>query len=516
MNIGHETLIQFYKEKITKLTTLPFVGLMILFILSLSLLGRWYNKKISYDFSERNLVIAEQMLKNFTQSTRLIANSSFTALALKLSDFQGYRNVILPWISDDTTISGIILFDKNGTPSLVWPNNLLSNLNIGELSKINSDKVFQLENGFIARKQNIFENSEYLGALVFFTTSDRVGIEGLFKRAESRSNCHLIPQTENLNICEVSFLGIQTANLVMLGTIFLLLFIFVISHLQKRLIIELIQPLLVLQNGIFKMKGGRKINWENLFREEKTSFFRVIGNDFNKTVQELNDVTETKTSSDNLARIAHQVAHDVRSPLTALSTIMVAQDIPEKYHPLIRSTVDRINKICNDLLAKAKTTDIILPKIELRHALREIIDEKMAEYANLKQIQISFTDEIAEKTNSIWIPLPDAAFKSAISNLINNAIESIISDGKVSVRLRQVGKQIVIQIQDTGVGIPDIVLKDLGKKPITFGKTDTGSGSGIGVLSATKLFRQAEGRLTFKSPEGQGTIVEIGLPVELE
>ena len=53
------------------------------------------------------------------------------------------------------------------------------------------------------------------------------------------------------------------------------------------------------------------------------------------------------------------------------------------------------------------------------------------------------------------------SFKRTISNLINNAVESINGDGQVAVSLQRKINSIVLEIKDTGSGIPDYILKNI-------------------------------------------------------
>ncbi len=230
-----------------------------------------------------------------------------------------------------------------------------------------------------------------------------------------------------------------------------------------------------------------------------------------------------------LAEQAKQVAHDIRSPLTALNLVIaVLKDIPEEQRHMIRSAINRITDIANTLLEKGKFTNINLNeknKINnlapsetkkdnepeyLEPILSSIISEKRIQFRDKKNIVIhsDFKDCYGAFLNIDAIEL-----SRVISNLINNSIEAFENEtGQITLSLRVYEKQILLVITDNGKGIPSHILNQLGNKGFSFGKENSESGSGLGIYHAKKTIEAASGKFTIHSKEGEGTIINLQFP----
>jgi two-component system cell cycle sensor histidine kinase PleC len=107
------------------------------------------------------------------------------------------------------------------------------------------------------------------------------------------------------------------------------------------------------------------------------------------------------------------------------------------------------------------------------------------------------------------------AIKQMALNLLNNAIKFTDSGGQVKATIAQEGDQVFFRVQDSGCGIAESDLPNLGQ-PFVQGKSPDGRvrrGTGLG-LALTKSFAEMHGgRITIESTVGVGTTVTIYLPV---
>ena len=100
-----------------------------------------------------------------------------------------------------------------------------------------------------------------------------------------------------------------------------------------------------------------------------------------------------------------------------------------------------------------------------------------------------------------------------ITNLLTNALKFTPADGSVTITTRQQGRSAVLEVADTGIGIPS------GELPHIFDRFWRGagvaqtSGSGIGLSIAAELARAHGGALTAASQPGQGTRLMLTLPL---
>lgn len=221
--------------------------------------------------------------------------------------------------------------------------------------------------------------------------------------------------------------------------------------------------------------------------------------------------------SKSVADLAAQVAHDIRSPLSAINLVIKTMDqVSGDQKLLMKSAVDRINAIANDLLSRERvnflphtnSTATTSKPTDLEQIVRDIYREKAisAETPNVK-LKLDVPSDIAAFCN-----IDSDGMARVISNMTNNAIEAIDEVGTVVMALRREGNFASVIISDNGKGIPDDLLKKLGHERVTFGKTTDQSGYGRGVLHAKSFVDRMNGKFSIQSQSGVGTLVTMSFP----
>lgn len=233
---------------------------------------------------------------------------------------------------------------------------------------------------------------------------------------------------------------------------------------------------------------------------------------------ELSEWTKREVIQKKLNTLASQVAHDIRSPLAALN--MAIRDvgaIPEDTRVLIQTATKRINDIANNLLQKNRETetrkfDRLLSKGNRVALLPAVIDslvsEKRLEFRNRPSLDLNY--EVDAESYGIFVEIWDVELKRLLSNLINNAAEAIDGPGYITVSLSLVQNFVELRIQDSGRGVSEKVLSNLGKRGVTYGKQ---YGSGLGLYYAKTTVKKFGGQLTIRSEQGKGTSVSLLFPV---
>jgi signal transduction histidine kinase len=229
-----------------------------------------------------------------------------------------------------------------------------------------------------------------------------------------------------------------------------------------------------------------------------------------------------------LVEISRQVAHDIRSPLSALNMVAgVLDEVSEDKRSLIRSSISRINEIANDLLSKGKSQRIehfegsderLIDNlncnrqlVSLPDLIDSLISEKKMQYISYSGIKIVSN---FDRNLKFCISADQKEFSRLLSNLINNSVEAITdSVGEVSVDIRLYKDTFQLTVSDNGKGIPSQVLAKLGDRGITFGKEGSDSGSGLGIYHAKKYVESIGGKFVVLSQVDVGTQVNIYLPI---
>lgn len=170
-------------------------------------------------------------------------------------------------------------------------------------------------------------------------------------------------------------------------------------------------------------------------------------------------------------------------------------------------------------------------KIDAR--LREMIDVSQSRVFNVKQCSLSeliknvvmlashqvrsindrqgrrvVIEFIDTTTEPLLMYLDPARIEDAVLNLVLNAIESIEGNGRVTVRLLTGDDEALIEVSDTGCGIP---LENRRRifDPLFTTKRD---GTGLGLAAVKRTAAAYHGRITFKTRIGRGSKFVLALP----
>lgn len=242
---------------------------------------------------------------------------------------------------------------------------------------------------------------------------------------------------------------------------------------------------------------------------------------------------------------AQQVAHDIRSPLSALSMVAsTLKDIPEEKRIIIRNATQRINDIANDLLSKGKTDSV--KDIAIENAEQNIISPLKSNQASGKSLRIEFLPALVDilvsekrmqymKRSDLEIDVDltqgfgafatvdDKELKRVMSNLINNSVESFDATiyesqqkkNTINIEVIKINKeQAEIVIKDNGKGIPEDILSKLGTEQLSYGKNSSAeSGTGLGLYHAKKTIESMNGQFKIESALSKGTTVRLILPL---
>lgn len=217
--------------------------------------------------------------------------------------------------------------------------------------------------------------------------------------------------------------------------------------------------------------------------------------------------------------VSAQVAHDIRSPLAALESVTKdIEQLPKETRTVVQSALSRIHDIADDLIAKnrgvkaGETAAPDIPAAEPAHAqllaalINPVISEKRLQFRSRPGIGI---EARLGEHDSLYASVRPAEFKRVLSNLLNNAVEALGEKGTVTVTLTAENNVINLKIQDDGKGIPPEILKKLGQRGETHGKS---GGSGLGLFYSRTRVESWGGNLSIESEEGKGTLVTLTFP----
>lgn len=211
------------------------------------------------------------------------------------------------------------------------------------------------------------------------------------------------------------------------------------------------------------------------------------------------------------------LAHDLRGPMGSLSVIFnevvkEPKDLePELLHH-IQSATGNLHQLLEDLLTWARSQKGQLearPKeFDLVEAAREQLDLLLPA---LQQKGVRLKQELPPH---LYVYADPAMTRTVLRNLLGNALKFTPRGAEVSLRLRQQGAEVLVEVEDSGVGMDaetQAKLFQLGGERSSPG-TDNEPGTGLGLLLCKEFVDQNQGQIGAQSELGVGSRFWFTLP----
>jgi len=174
----------------------------------------------------------------------------------------------------------------------------------------------------------------------------------------------------------------------------------------------------------------------------------------------------------------------------------------------IRTQGDRCKEITYKLLSFARKTDPTVREVQLNEVVDEVIGltSQKTRYANVRV-------ETELSPNLPTIQASPSELQQVLLNLVNNAIDAIERPGgTVTVSTKAVNDEVVLEVRDTGKGIPEA---NLGRIFDPFFTTKpVGQGTGLGLPICYGIVEKMGGKITVESEVEKGTTFTVFIPRE--
>lgn len=218
-------------------------------------------------------------------------------------------------------------------------------------------------------------------------------------------------------------------------------------------------------------------------------------------------------------RFTADAAHELRTPLTVLKgqievTLSRARGSSE-YETRLRELalqVDRLIRLSNALLFLSRSDQ---NQIEFKPAsvnmaeLFSVLIEQLQPLADEKNIKIS-----TQFPNDLFVRGDNDHLIRLFMNLLENALKYTPADGQIQASAGREAKEVLIEIRNSGNGIPSIHIPHLFERfyRVDEARSSQTGGNGLGLAIAQEIVRLHGGEIHMQSEAGKGVTVSVRLP----
>lgn len=223
-------------------------------------------------------------------------------------------------------------------------------------------------------------------------------------------------------------------------------------------------------------------------------------------------------SNDHNQRMLSIVAHDIRSPLNELHSLLtlrgrryIDNEEFERFSHRVRQSLEGTGVLLKNLLdwavADVNGTQTVLP-VSLPEVIGEVVKSNSAAIESKgNRIEVN-------KVDDLHITIDERLLHFLLRNLIVNA-NKFTSSGRIVVSYRLIGGSHELSVADTGIGMSEEKIHNLfnWEKRINSPGTSGEKGSGIGLRLCSELLKRVGGTLEVVSERNVGTVVTLKVPV---
>ena len=273
------------------------------------------------------------------------------------------------------------------------------------------------------------------------------------------------------------------------------------------------RPVKELSAGIERMSKG---DYEHRVHVPGRSEMAQLAAAFNQMSEQVHNLDEARN------QFVSNASHELKTPLTTIKILVESMIYQEDMDPQLRSEfltdidreIDRLSSVVGDLLT---LVHIDSHKLKLRREMMVFADPVRESVSRLTPLAQKRGQEIhMQIADSCEMFADPGKLAQVCYNIIETAIKYTPDGGRITVSLHRSGRDAVLEITDTGVGIPQEDLPHIFDRFYRVDKArsrDTG-GTGLGLSIVKQIVRLHAGSVTVQSEKDRGTTFTVQLPVK--
>jgi len=236
----------------------------------------------------------------------------------------------------------------------------------------------------------------------------------------------------------------------------------------------------------------------------------------------LRDITREKEIEQMKNEFIASVSHELKTPLTIIkeATDLVVDEIPGKIVEgqrdiltTAQENIGRLSNMVNDLLDISKIESAKLKLYTKPANMSELIESTVSDFKYLAEEKGILLDyEVPQAKVDIFCDADK--IRQVLVNLISNALKFTSQDGRIKVICNENGNEVIVSVQDTGIGISEENISRLFDRFIQVGrKPGAGEkGTGLGLAISKGIVELHQGRIWAESKVNSGSKFYFSLP----
>jgi len=255
------------------------------------------------------------------------------------------------------------------------------------------------------------------------------------------------------------------------------------------------------------------------FEEDEVQFIRLISRYVSLAMERAQVEQSLRDAARAKDEFLAMLSHELRNPLGAISSASlllgsVGQGLPviARVHQVISRQVDHLSRLVDDLLDIGRLTTgriaLNTQPVDLAQAAERFV-ASLRSAGRLDQHQVVLSTEAA------WAEADPTRLEQIFANLIGNALKFTPKGGSITLCVRREGEDVVIEVEDTGIGIPEPLIGRVFDMFVQAAQSPDRAqgGLGIGLTLVRNLVEQHGGSVSVRSAgSGQGSAFAVRLP----
>lgn len=281
--------------------------------------------------------------------------------------------------------------------------------------------------------------------------------------------------------------------------------VFIAASLSIRYLVvkSISSPLSKLRKATTEIAEGNFIKMKIQGNDEISE----LGQDINTMSSELEKLNKEMVNSERLSSIgslASRLAHDLRNPLSVIKNSMEILNLRMSPHmdekidhqiAMVGRAVSRMSHQIEDVLDFVNVSEL---RIE-SSSIISIVESALLSTDVPKSVKVNMPK------NSATAICDPYRLEVVLSNMIKNASQAVDGDGEISIRIKDQENDVIIEVEDSGPGIPENVLPKIFEPLFTTKQT----GTGLGLPSCKSIIDRHGGTISVRN---NPTIFSIQIP----